>query len=129
MDPVSVSVGAGRGFADEQQRSVRHAGLLHELGKLSVSNSILDKPGPLSAEEWEAVRKHPYYTLLILNHIEGFEALAKIAAAHHERLDGRGYFLGLRDEQIALEARILATADVFDALTASRPYRPALPEE
>jgi len=129
MAAMSLRIAERLGFSAEQLRSLRHAGLLHDIGKLSVSNSILDKPGPLSAEEWEAVRKHPYYTLLILNHIEGFEALAKIAAAHHERLDGRGYFLGLRDEQIALEARILATADVFDALTASRPYRPALPEE
>ena len=94
-----------------------------------MPNSILDKPGPLDREEWDVVRLHPYYTQRILSHIRGFEMLARVAAAHHERLDGRGYYLGLKGDEISLESRILATADVFDALTASRPYRPALPEE
>lgn len=129
MAAMSLRIAERLGLEPGQLRSLQHAGLLHDIGKLSVSNAILDKPGPLDAEEWEAVRLHPYYTLRILNHIEGFETLARVAAAHHERLDGRGYFQGLKDEQIVLESRILATADVFDALTASRPYRPALPEE
>ena len=109
--------------------SCNRAALLHDIGKLSVPNSILDKPGPLDAEEWESVRLHPYYTQRILEHIRGFERLAAVAALHHERLDGRGYFHGLRDEQIPLASQVLATADIYDALTAARPYRPALPEE
>ena len=129
MAEMSLRIAERLGISGEPLRSLKHAGLLHDIGKLSVSNAILDKPGPLNAEEWEAVRLHPYYTARILNHIEGFDVLARVAGAHHERLDGRGYFQGLSADQIPLESRILATADVFDALTASRPYRPALPEE
>ena len=126
---VSIAISERLGFSPAQRRDLGRAALLHDIGKLSVPNSILDKAGPLTAEEWQVVRMHPYYTLRILNHIRGFETLARVAAAHHERLDGRGYFLGLRAEQIPLEARILAAADIFEALTSSRPYRPALPEE
>jgi putative nucleotidyltransferase with HDIG domain len=126
---IAIALAERLGFDELQRRDLARAALLHDIGKLSVPNSILDKPGPLASDEWEVVRMHPYYTLRILNHIQGFEGLARVAAAHHERLDGRGYFLGLRAEQITLPARILAVADVFEALTASRPYRPALPEE
>ena len=126
---ISLAIADQLGLPRATQRALEHAALLHDIGKLSVPNSILDKPGPLDAEEWKAVRLHPYYTFRILNHIRGFEALARVAAAHHERLDGRGYFQGLKADEIPFEARILATADVFEALTASRPYRPALPDE
>jgi HD-GYP domain-containing protein (c-di-GMP phosphodiesterase class II) len=129
MAAVALKIAERLGIDAETRRDLERAALLHDLGKLSVPNSILDKPGPLSAAEWEVVRMHPYYTLRILNQIHGFEPLAEVAAAHHERIDGRGYFRGLRGDQLVLEARILATADVFDALTAARPYRPALPEE
>ena len=108
---------------------VRRAALLHDIGKLSVPNSILDKPARLTADEWETVRLHPYYTQRILERVEGFAELARVASAHHERLDGRGYFRGLRGSEIPPHARILAVADIFEALTAARPYRPALPEE
>ncbi|HTM57269.1 MAG TPA: HD domain-containing phosphohydrolase [Candidatus Udaeobacter sp.] len=126
---ISIALAEQLGLPRVTRRALEHAALLHDIGKLSVPNSILDKPGPLNSEEWEAVRLHPYYTMKILNHIRGFEGLARVAAAHHERLDGRGYFQGLTAEHIPFEARILATADVFEALTASRPYRPALPDE
>ena len=126
---VTLAISERLGFSAAERRDLGRAALLHDIGKLSVPNSILDKAGPLTAEEWQTVRMHPYYTLRILSHIQGFEPLARVAAAHHERLDGRGYFLGLRAEQIPLEARILAAADIFEALTSSRPYRPALPEE
>ncbi len=117
------------GFDADQRQELHRAALLHDIGKLSVPNSILDKPGPLDAEEWDVVRLHPYYTQRILEHIRGFERLAIVAALHHERLDGRGYFHGLRDVEIPLASQIIATADIFDALTTERPYRPALPEE
>jgi HD-GYP domain-containing protein (c-di-GMP phosphodiesterase class II) len=126
---MALRIGACLGFSEQQLAELRRAALLHDIGKLSVSNAILDKPGPLTAEEWEAVRLHPYYTQRILEHIRGFERLAMVAASHHERLDGRGYFHGLRGDQIPLASQVLATADVHDALTAERPYRPALPEE
>ena len=129
MSDLSIRIAERLGYDSTNLASLRRAALLHDIGKLSVPNSILDKPGPLTNEEWEVVRLHPYYTQRILLHIRGFKQIAHIAAAHHERLDGRGYYRGLKAQQIPLGSQILATADMFDALTAERPYRPALPEE
>jgi HD-GYP domain-containing protein (c-di-GMP phosphodiesterase class II) len=129
MSEMSVRLAMRLGFEAAEIDSLRRAALLHDIGKLSVPNSILDKPAPLGAEEWEVVRLHPYYTLRILLHVRGFKQLAQVAASHHERLDGKGYFRGLAGAQFPLAAQILATADQYDALTAPRPYRPALPEE
>lgn len=106
---------------------MRHAGLLHDLGKLSVPTAVLEKPGKLNAAEWEIIRLHPYYTWKILSCISGFGELSEVTAAHHEKLDGSGYFRGLRAPQLTLEMRILTVADIFDALSAKRPYRDALP--
>jgi putative nucleotidyltransferase with HDIG domain len=108
---------------------VRHAALLHDIGKLSVPNSILDKPGYLTDEEFAVVKKHPYFTERILEKIESFGEIAFIAAAHHERLDGSGYHSSLKAEALPLSARIIAVADVFDAISARRPYRDAMPLE
>ena len=108
---------------------LQRAALLHDLGKLSVPNSVLDKPGPLTPAEWETMRLHPYYTQRILDRVRAFQSLAFVASSHHERLDGRGYFRGLRGPQVPFGARILAVADVYEALTSERPYRPALAPE
>jgi HD-GYP domain-containing protein (c-di-GMP phosphodiesterase class II) len=97
------------------------------VGKLGVSNAVLDKPGKLDGEEWAAVQQHAAYTESILGRIPAFHELARVAAAHHERLDGKGYPRGLIAEDIALETRIITTADIFDAITAERPYRGAIP--
>ena len=105
---------------------LRRAGLLHDLGKLGVSNTILDKEGPLTAEEWACVRKHPHYTFEILRRITGFDKIATVAASHHERLDGTGYHLGLKADQLPLLSRIITVADMFDALCGERPYRERL---
>lgn len=121
---------AGRlGLDPAEAVAVRRAGLLHDLGKLGVPNVILDKPGRLDASEYEIIRRHPELTLRILAPIPTFSAVAELAACHHERLDGRGYFRGLAAPQLATGARIVAVADVFEALTADRPYRPAMPVE
>jgi len=113
-----------------ERRDLRRAGLLHDIGKLGVSSRILDKPGPLSDSEWVAMRRHPEMTQRILEHVSAFGPLAETAAAHHERLDGRGYHRGVHADELPLAARILAVADVAEALGADRPYRPALaPEE
>lgn len=108
---------------------LRRAAMLHDLGKLSVPNNILDKPGPLTASEWETVRLHPYYTQRILERVSGFQHLAFIASTHHEKLDGSGYFRNLRAVQLPMSARALTVADMFDALSAARPYRGPLPLE
>ena len=106
--------------------TLRQATLLHDIGQLSVPHSILDKPGKLTGEEFASVKKHPEYTQRILERIGSFEQIAAIAGAHHERLDGSGYYQQLSGAQLSLETRIMAVADVFDALSAERPYREAL---
>lgn len=111
----------------ERRRWLKRGALLHDVGKLGVSNSVLDKPGKLDDEEWAAVKAHAMYTETILSRIEAFAELAVVAAAHHERLDGKGYPRGLKAEDICLETRIITTADIFDAITAERPYRGAVP--
>jgi len=114
-------------LSPERRRWLKRGALLHDVGKLGVSNSVLDKPGKLDDEEWKAVQAHAMYTETILARIEAFAELAVVAAAHHERLDGKGYPRGLKAEEICLETRIITTADIFDAITAERPYRGAVP--
>lgn len=114
-------------LSDEHRRWLKRAALLHDIGKLGVSNSILDKPGKLDADEWVAMQMHAAYSETILSRIAAFAGLAAIAGAHHERLDGKGYPRGLKGDQIALETRIITASDIFDALTADRPYRAAMP--
>ncbi len=101
--------------------------MLHDIGKLGVSNSILDKPAKLDDDEWAAMKLHSLYSEQILSRIAAFSDLAAVAGAHHERLDGKGYPHGLAGDRIALETRIITVADIFDALTAERPYRAAMP--
>ena len=115
------------GLPEQRRRWLRRGALLHDVGKLGVSNSVLDKAGALDRDEWEAVRQHAEYTETILGRIAAFSELASIAGAHHERLDGGGYPRGLNGDAIRLETRIITTADIFDAITAERPYRGAIP--
>ena len=115
------------GLTPERRRWLRRGALLHDMGKLGVSNAVLDKPGQLDAAEWEAVRMHAAYTEQILSGIAPFAELARIAGSHHEKLDGTGYPRGLSAPDIALETRIITTADIFDAISADRPYRAAVP--
>jgi len=117
------------GLAGDRLRDVRIGALLHDLGKLGVPNTILDKPASLGPEEWAVIKRHPQLSRQILKQIDLFSAVAEIAACHHERLDGKGYFRGLTAESLELSARIVAVADVFEAMTADRPYRPAMAEE
>ena len=117
------------GLAGDHRRWLRRAALLHDLGKLAVSNQILDKPGRPDEAEWAAIRKHPLHSQNILERVAAFRDIAPVAGAHHERMDGKGYPAGLSATDLCLEARILTVADVFDALTADRPYRAAMPIE
>ncbi|OEO30966.1 metal-dependent phosphohydrolase [Devosia insulae DS-56] len=114
------------GFSDERRRWLKRAALLHDIGKLGVSNQILDKPGKPDPDEWAAIRQHPALGETILGRISALAELARVAGAHHERLDGKGYPRGLDAVAIDLETRVVTTADVFDALTAERPYRAAM---
>lgn len=105
------------------------AGLLHDLGKLVVPNSILEKPAPLSKAEMNIVKQHTYHTFNILNMIPGFQAIAGWAAYHHERLDGKGYPFKLPEGGIDSGARIMAVADLFTAVAEDRPYRKGMKED
>ena len=124
---VSVSIAAQMGLPETQRVRLRRAGLLHDIGKLAVPNRILDKPGKLEPEEWEVVKRHPHYSYEILARVPVFSEFAYDASCHHERIDGRGYYRGCDGGALSLHARILAAADIFDALSAARPYRGALP--
>jgi putative nucleotidyltransferase with HDIG domain len=115
------------GMPERRCRWLRRAALLHDVGKLGVPNTILDKPAALDEQEWVEMRMHAAHTREILGRIGVFGDLADVAAAHHERLDGRGYPLGLREGGIPYETRIITVCDFYDALTADRPYRGALP--
>jgi putative nucleotidyltransferase with HDIG domain len=125
----SVEIAEALDLGQERIATLRRAALLHDIGKLGISNAILDKPGQLTDDEFAKVKQHPRFSYEILSRIRGFARLADIAGAHHERLDGRGYWRGMTGGQLDREMRILAVADVFDALSADRPYRGAMPME
>ncbi|MFD2205459.1 HD-GYP domain-containing protein [Kiloniella antarctica] len=117
------------GLSESKRRWLKRAALLHDIGKLGISNSILDKPGKLTDEEFAMIKMHPVYSVNILKNISAFSDISPIAGGHHERLDGKGYPYGLTDNEIDMDIRIVTVADIFDALTADRPYRAAMPME
>ncbi|WP_375451346.1 HD-GYP domain-containing protein [uncultured Devosia sp.] len=123
----SDMIAEGLGVTPQRRRWLKRAALLHDIGKLGVSNSVLDKPGPLDVDEWAAVKQHPAMGEAILSRIAVFRDMATIAGTHHERLDGKGYPRGIAGMALGLETRIVTTADIFDALTADRPYRGPMP--
>ncbi len=116
-------------FDAANRRRLRRAAILHDVGKLGVSSAILEKPGKLDSEEWREMQSHADHTTHILSQIGVMHDMALIAGSHHERLDGKGYPLGLDARTISIESRIITVADIFDALTADRPYRAAMPVE
>lgn len=119
-------IAARLGLSADRVQLVRRAALLHDIGKLSVSNAILDKVGTLSSGEWKTVRQHPGYTRRILERVAPFREIAVIAGQHHEKLDGSGYPNQLTARELTLEARIVAVADIYGALSEDRPYRVGL---
>jgi HD-GYP domain-containing protein (c-di-GMP phosphodiesterase class II) len=127
---IADGIAATMGLDDATRRLLRRAALLHDLGKLGVSNRILDKPGPLTDVEWSAVRRHPRLSMIILRAVPALAPVGRLSATHHERLDGSGYPYGLTASELKLPDRVLQVADVTDALTSERPYREALaPDE
>jgi putative nucleotidyltransferase with HDIG domain len=129
VSSIAMKIAEALGMNARDLTLIRRASLLHDIGKLSVPNSVLDKPGKLTAQEWETVRLHPYYTQRILERIEGFKHLAFIASTHHEKLDGSGYYRNLRATQLPLSSRAITVADIFEAMAAKRPYREPMPLE
>ncbi len=126
---ITAAVTEYMGFPEPVVRDQTRAGLLHDIGKLGVSSRILDKPGKLTPAEFAEVRKHPALTHNVLNLVSPFRSFAATAAAHHEKLDGSGYHRGLTARELSLPARILAVADIYEALSSERPYRPPMPLE
>jgi HD-GYP domain-containing protein (c-di-GMP phosphodiesterase class II) len=124
-----VGIGFTLELEDAELRDLRRAALLHDIGKLGVSNLILDKPGRLTEPEMAKVRLHPAFTHQILGRVAAFESIVETASAHHERIDGKGYHRGLPGERLDASCRALAVADVYEALTADRPYRAGLPQD
>jgi diguanylate cyclase (GGDEF)-like protein len=116
------------GLADERVDRIHAAGVLHDLGKLGIADAILFKPGPLTDAEWLEIRRHPEVGARILENA-GLTEIAGWVRAHHERMDGRGYPDALREHEIALEARILAVCDAYEAMIAERPYKTGMPPQ
>ena len=124
---IADGIATELGFDADERRTLRRAALLHDIGKLAISNRILDKPGKLTDEEFTAIKAHPVHTLHILERAPCFAELADLAANHHEKLDGSGYPRSLTADDLDLPMRVLAVADIYEALTADRPYRPPMP--
>lgn len=111
------------GFSENSQRDIMITGFLHDLGKLSIPVEILEKPDKLTSKEFELMLSHPYYTFKILENIKDFSQINLWASQHHERLQGNGYPFNNSGDEIPLESRIIAVADIFTALSEGRPYR------
>lgn len=118
------------GVPDKQWPHIRRGVLLHDIGKIAIPDEVLRKPGSLTPQEWEIMRRHPQIAYDMLQDIDFIKPALEIPYCHHEKWDGSGYPRGLKGEQIPLAARIFAVVDVWDALTSDRPYRKALsPQE
>ncbi|MBB5058518.1 putative nucleotidyltransferase with HDIG domain [Granulicella aggregans] len=123
---AALTIANSIGLSADRTKLIHRAALLHDLGKLRVPNSILDKPSKLTNEEFSVVKEHPALTQQILERIPSFRLMAQIAGAHHEKLDGTGYPNHLSAAELSLESRIIAVADVYAALSEERPYRESL---
>ncbi len=126
---ITVRIASAMGISEQELVHVRRGTLLHDIGKMGIPDAILLKPGPLTEEEWEIMRKHPVYAFELLSPIPFLRPALDIPYCHHERWDGSGYPRGLKGEEIPLAARIFAVVDVWDALRSPRPYREAWPED
>jgi HD-GYP domain-containing protein (c-di-GMP phosphodiesterase class II)/DNA-binding CsgD family transcriptional regulator len=122
---LAESTARGLGLPEAESRTVRRAGLVHDLGRLGVPNTVWDKPGPLSAVEVERVRMHPYLTERMLAFSAALAPLGAVAVQHHERLDGSGYPRGLVGDALSPAGRVLAVADAYRSWLEPRPHRPA----
>jgi len=126
VNTYAVALAEAIGLSPEEVSRVSTAALLHDIGKIGVPDKVLNKKGKLNAEDWEAIKSHPRLGAIIVGNIPNLAPCVSTILHHHERWDGSGYPEGLKGEQIPIEARILAIADSFEAMSSARPYRPAL---
>ncbi len=123
VSKYATDIAEALGYSQERIATLRAAALLHDIGKIGVSDRVLMKSGPLNDEDWEPIRAHPKLGVAILKHVESLSGCLAAIQYHHERYDGSGYPAGLKGENIPLDARIMAVADSYDAMTSLRPYR------
>lgn len=122
----AIAIAEQLSLPEPQVERVRRAAMLHDIGKLSIPPEVLNKPGPLSDDEWAMIKRHPVEAVRIIGEVTGLKPVLAAVRHHHERLDGRGYPDGVQGERSPLEARIISVADAFDAMTSQRAYRPPL---
>jgi putative nucleotidyltransferase with HDIG domain len=125
----ALSIAKEMGVSESERRTLKIASLLHDIGKIGTYDVILDKPGPLTSEEWQLIKMHPTQGENILRPIKQFQDVIPIIKCHHERVDGKGYPNGLRGDELPLLAKILCLADSYDAMVADRPYKKGLDKE
>lgn len=123
------TIGIAMGRSESEVNELKTVGLLHDIGKIAIDDKILNKPGQLTVEEWNEIKRHPEIGYRILSSVNDMAELAEFVLAHHERWDGKGYPKGLKGEEIPLQARIMTVADAYDAMTSERTYRKPLAEE
>ena len=125
----AIHVAAELGLEEHERINIETAALLHDIGKIGIPDAILHKPGKLSSEEYEWMKRHPEYGWAVLRQIPTFEMASLLTLHHHEGYDGKGYPGGLKAEEIPIGSRIVSVIDAFDAMVSSRPYRQGLPFE
>ena len=123
---LAADAARAAGSSEEEAVAVRRAGLVHDVGRAGVPSGVWDHPGPLSVDQWERVRLHPYLTDRVLRRCSLLSSFAEVAACHHERVDGSGYHRAISGEQLSFPARLLVAADTYHAMCEERPHRPAL---
>jgi putative nucleotidyltransferase with HDIG domain len=122
VSQYAVILAEALGLPQDRIATIRAAGLLHDIGKIAIPDSVLNKAGPLTEEEWEPMRQHPELGMEILKHVIDLVNCLPAILHHHEHFDGTGYPGGLKGEEIPMEARLLHIADAYDAITSMRPY-------
>ena len=128
VSSLCEAIGTAMGMDEAALNQLRTLGLLHDIGKIAIDNSILNKPDRLTKKEWNEIKRHPETGYRILSSVNDMAELAEFVLAHHERWDGKGYPKGIKGEEIPLQARIAAVADAYDAMTSKSAYRNPLPE-
>jgi HD-GYP domain-containing protein (c-di-GMP phosphodiesterase class II) len=126
VSQICQAIGNAMGMNKDDVQELKMAGLLHDIGKISIPDAILDKTSSLTQDEYAIIKTHPEISYQILRAADEYSDLATYALSHHERFDGKGYPKGLKGEKIPLFSRIIAVADAYEAMTANRPYRKAL---
>ena len=129
VSELCKSMGESLRLPEDEIQELKTVGLLHDIGKIAIDENILNKPGKLTEEEWEEIKRHPEIGYRILSTVNDMSQMAEYVLAHHERWDGKGYPKGLKGEEIPFVSRIIAIVDTYDAMTSERSYRSALPEE